>query len=104
MFLHIFETLDYRLQDVLYQKSEFTNSNIVIVGIDDESLEALGRWPWPRDYHGELIRLIGEGEPATIGYDIIFAEESAEEGDDDYLVEMVKEAGNVVFPVYGTFA
>lgn len=103
MFLHIFETLDYRLQDVLYQKSEFTNSNIVIVGIDDESLEVLGRWPWPRDYHGELIRLIGEGEPATIGYDIIFAEESAEEGDDDYLVEMVKEASNVVFPVYGTF-
>ena len=59
-----------------------------IVAIDDESLEALGRWPWPRDYHGELIRLIGEGEPLVIGYDIIFAEESAEEGEDDYMIDV----------------
>ncbi|MFA7573236.1 MAG: CHASE2 domain-containing protein, partial [Lutispora sp.] len=64
MFFNIFETLDYRLQDALYQESEVTNPDIVIVGIDDESLNMLGRWPWPRDYHGELIRLIGEGEPS----------------------------------------
>lgn len=103
MFFNIFETLDYRLQDALYQESEVTNPDIVIVGIDDESLNMLGRWPWPRDYHGELIRLIGEGEPSVIGYDIILAEESAVQGEDDYLVQMVEEAGNVVLPVYGTF-
>lgn len=103
LFFHVFETLDYRLQDMLYQKPETVSSEIVIVGIDDESLKFLGRWPWPRDYHGELIRLISEGEPSVIGYDIIFAEESSDLNDDEYLIQMVAEAGNVVLPVYGTF-
>ncbi len=103
LFFNVFETLDYRLQDMLYQKPQAISSDIVIVGIDDESLQALGRWPWPRDYHGELIRLISEGEPSVIGYDIIFAEESDDLRDDDYLIQMVNEGRNIVLPVYGTF-
>ncbi len=103
MFFQVFETFDYRLQDLLYQKEESAIADIVIVAIDDESLEAIGKWPWPRDYHGELIRLISEGDPLAIGYDIIFAEESAESGDDDYLVDVVSNFDNIVFPVYGTF-
>ncbi len=103
MFFNTFETLDCRFQDFLYQENKSASTDIIIVAIDDESLEALGRWPWPRDYHGELIRLIGEGQPLVIGYDIIFAEESAEEGEDDYLINAVRGAGNVVFPVYGVF-
>ena len=103
MFFNIFETLDYRLQDFLYQKTENPGSDIIIVAIDDKSLEALGRWPWPRDYHGELIRLIEEGEPLAIGYDVIFSEESDEAGEDEYLTYVISEEGNVVLPVYGTF-
>ncbi len=104
MFFNALGTFDYRLQDALYQKPEAISPNILIVGIDDESLTVLGRWPWPRDYHGELIRIIAEGRPAVIGYDIIFAEESAATGEDDYLVQMAAEAGTVIFPTYGTFA
>ena len=104
MFFNSFETLDYRLQDSLYQDEGRTDSNIVIIGIDDESLEVMGRWPWPRDYHGELIRILMEGEPAAIGFDLILAEESSEIGDDDYLVAMAEEAGNAIFPIYGNFA
>lgn len=104
MFFQAFETLDYRLQDNLYQQRETVDSEIVIIGIDDDSLGVLGRWPWPRDYHGELIRIIEEGDPAVIGYDVIFAEESAIPGEDDYLIQVVEASDNVVFPMYGTFS
>ncbi len=104
MYFQLFATLDYRLQDTLYQKPATVDADIIIVGIDDDSLEALGRWPFHRDYHGELIRLISEGEPKVIGYDVIFAEASDLLEDDAYLVEMVAEAGNLIFPIYGTFA
>ncbi|HZJ84201.1 MAG TPA: adenylate/guanylate cyclase domain-containing protein [Syntrophomonadaceae bacterium] len=104
IFVHFFETLDYRLQDTLYQKPATIDADIVIIGIDDDSLEALGRWPFHRDYHGELIRLISEGEPQLIAYDVIFAEESDLTEDDAYLVEMAAQAGNLIFPIYGTFS
>ncbi len=103
MYFNSFETLDYRLQDALYQKQERGNPDIVIIGIDDESLDFLGRWPWPRDYHGELVRILSEGEPAAIGFDIIMSEPSNDEYEDHYLLEMVEEAGNLLFPLYGNF-
>ncbi len=103
MLLNTFEMLDYRLQDVLYQKPEVTSPDIVIIGIDDDSLEVLGRWPWPRDYHGRLIEIISEGEPAAIGYDVIFAEQSSSEDDDEYLIRMVAKTKNIIFPVFGNF-
>lgn len=103
LFANAFETLDNRARDGLYQKEREITGDIVIIGIDDESLAALGKWPWPRDYHGELISLLSKGDPAAIGYDIILAEESKDPEDDSYLVEMARQAGNVIFSVYGTF-
>jgi CHASE2 domain-containing sensor protein/predicted Ser/Thr protein kinase len=35
---------------------------VVIVGIDNDSIERLGEWPWPRDVHASLLdRLRSEG-------------------------------------------
>lgn len=45
-----------------------------IVDIDDESLERLGQWPWPRTRVADLVeRLQGLGA-AVIVFDILFAE------------------------------
>ena len=103
LFMNSFETADLRSQDFLYQQERPTSPDIVIIAIDDESLSMLGRWPWPRDYHGELIRQLSEGEPAAIAFDVIFVEPSALPEDDAYLVAMTEEAGNVVIPAYGAF-
>lgn len=78
-------------QDKLFQRSSVIPTNVVIVGVDDESLEALGRWPWPRDYHAQLIETISRGNPAAIGVDIIFAEES---GQDEALIRAVDTVGS----------
>lgn len=47
---------------------------ITIVDIDNESIEAFGQWPWPRDRIAELIGMLAQHEPAVIGIDIIFSE------------------------------
>ncbi|WP_345989538.1 CHASE2 domain-containing protein [Sulfurimonas sp. HSL1-2] len=46
----------------------------VIVEIDDESLEALGQWPWPRVLTAKLLEKIGTYKPAEIAADVIFPE------------------------------
>jgi len=46
----------------------------VIVAIDEESLDELGQWPWPRTVIAELIDAIGEAGPAAIGVDVLMPE------------------------------
>ncbi|MGA7563721.1 MAG: adenylate/guanylate cyclase domain-containing protein [Desulfobaccales bacterium] len=47
---------------------------VVIVTIDEDSLKALGRWPWSRDIQARLIDRIKEAGPKVVALDIIFAE------------------------------
>jgi adenylate cyclase len=46
----------------------------VVVGIDDESIEKGGRWPWKRAVHGELIALVAQARASVIAWDILFLE------------------------------
>ncbi|HRK25360.1 MAG TPA: CHASE2 domain-containing protein, partial [Beijerinckiaceae bacterium] len=45
-----------------------------IIDIDDESLQRLGQWPWPRTILARLIATIGAGGPAALGLDIVLSE------------------------------
>ncbi|MGA8572311.1 MAG: adenylate/guanylate cyclase domain-containing protein [Desulfobaccales bacterium] len=47
---------------------------VVIVTIDEDSLKALGRWPWSREIQARLIDRIKEAGPRVVALDIIFAE------------------------------
>jgi adenylate cyclase len=51
-----------------------SDSQIIIIDIDSESLEKIGRWPWPRKRLAELLTKVAAGGPAVIGLDIILAE------------------------------
>jgi CHASE2 domain-containing sensor protein/serine phosphatase RsbU (regulator of sigma subunit) len=47
---------------------------VTIVAIDDKSLGAIGRWPWPRSLVAELVRRIASFSPGAIGLDIVMPE------------------------------
>ncbi len=61
----------------LYQKF-FTlnkqNSNVVIIDIDERSLEKFGQFPWNRSIFAEIIDKVNETNPKAIGFDIFFTE------------------------------
>ncbi len=49
--------------------------DIVIVDIDDASLRAVGRWPWPRDQLAQLVEtLFDDDHAAALGIDLVLAE------------------------------
>ena len=49
--------------------------HVVIVDIDEPSLDALGRWPWTRDVIGNIVdNLFDHYGVTTIGFDVVFAE------------------------------
>ncbi len=53
--------------------------NVVIVCIDQKSLEYVMKnnghsWPWPREYHAQLVRYLSQSGAKAILFDVIFSE------------------------------
>lgn len=72
--------------------------DIIIVAIDTESVAGLGAWPWPRQYHAELLRKLTEASPQAVLLDIIFAEPSTPEADRK-LAESIRDNRRTILPV-----
>ena len=49
-------------------------ANIAIIAIDDKSIAALGRWPWTRATHAQLLNVLANSDPKAIGMDVLFTE------------------------------
>ncbi|MCH7881495.1 MAG: CHASE2 domain-containing protein [Proteobacteria bacterium] len=56
------------------------SDKIVVIAIDDESIANIGRWPWPRDLHAELINKLAEGGAKVIGQTVFFLEPQIDPG------------------------
>ncbi|MFZ5564229.1 MAG: CHASE2 domain-containing serine/threonine-protein kinase [Thermodesulfobacteriota bacterium] len=74
--VEFFDALGLKLYDTAMKVKSRPNPSdtIVIVDIDDESIEKLGRWPWPRSLVARGIDKITEGNPSVIGLNIIYSE------------------------------
>nr|WP_223285461.1 adenylate/guanylate cyclase domain-containing protein [Paenibacillus sp. PL91] len=105
MYRGTLDTMDYFFQDRFMQKESAVDTRIAIIAIDDESINNFGSWPWNRSVHAQLIDTLAEGEPAVIAFDVTFPAPSADDPDSDAaLITAVSNAGNIVMPVFGTFA
>ena len=51
------------------------DERIVILDIDEKSLQEVGRWPWPRDLLAGLVeKLFDKYQVAIVAFDVVFAE------------------------------
>ena len=67
--------LDDVRQSTALAPVEAPREDIVIVDIDDASLRALGRWPWPRARLAQLVEtLFDDDHAAALGIDLVLAE------------------------------
>ena len=73
--------LEYKVYDAVSNLKEKTsNSPIVIVAVDDESIANMGRWPWPRGYIARMIEFLNRSEAKVIGVNIIYSENDMNQG------------------------
>ncbi len=72
----VFFSFDSRLRDFMFIiRGELPkNENIVIVDIDEKSLQEYGQWPWSRDVIANLLYRLSEAGVGIVGLDIVFAE------------------------------
>jgi len=84
--------LDLRFKSRPLQK---INSQIAIIEIADDTLDNLGRWPLPRDYHATLVKVLSDCGARAIIFDLLFSEPTKA---DALLKEASRRAGNVYYP------
>jgi adenylate cyclase len=71
-----FLSLDNRLRDFLFlmRGSIPVTQQVVIVDIDEKSLQKYGQWPWSRNIVASLIEQLRDDGAGIIGMDMVFAE------------------------------
>lgn len=96
------ESLDRFHYDHVQQFSRLSSSGeIVIIEIDDKSLNQLGRWPWARKTHANLLEILHEWETKVIVFDILFPEADKNDHQSDLLFsETIPKKNNVVLPIH----
>lgn len=70
------ETLRLKTFD-LYQLAldpKPTPQQVIIVDIDEKSLDELGQWPWPRSVLAKIIDKVGQAGAVVVGLDVLFPE------------------------------
>jgi EAL domain-containing protein (putative c-di-GMP-specific phosphodiesterase class I)/CHASE2 domain-containing sensor protein len=74
------------------------SGDIVLVAIDDDSLRAIGRWPWPRRQYAEMITKLDQAGVKRVFLDLIIAGRS-DPADDAAMADAIDKAANVTLAV-----
>ena len=81
--LPLLERLDQFIYDTRLRlgMSRTLDERIVIVDIDEKSIDRIGRWPWGRDKLADLTReLFARQRVSVVGFDVVFAERDNSSG------------------------
>lgn len=99
-------SFDWRSQ--LLRASVAAPDDVAVILIDEASLGAMnpvvGRWPWPRSVHADIVDFLALGRPRAILFDILFTENDRAAGrggdalsaQDRRLIDATADAGNVI--------
>ncbi len=91
--------LDNRIADRLFQKKEASSGNILVIGIDEEALQAYGPYHnWDRTIMAEALEALNAdpaNKPAVVAVDTLYSGTSDAE-EDERLVQAAKDLGCVV--------
>jgi serine/threonine-protein kinase len=56
------------------------SDKVAIIAIDDNSIANIGRWPWPRDIHAQMIDKLAGAKASAIGSSIFYFEPQLDPG------------------------
>jgi adenylate cyclase len=93
-------TLNWRFSARRAVSPKEAHPKIVLIGVDDESIEKIGGWPINRAFYGQMLERLGREKPAVAAWDIIFQERKSQDArhplQDD---ELALQAGNLPYVV-----
>ena len=75
------QTLERQLYDAgVGMTDRSPHPDVAVIAIDDQSIDNLGRWPWPRELHAQLIDRLASSGARVIGNTILYSEAQVDPG------------------------
>lgn len=101
--LGLFQKLENTLYDYWFMSRGPVNpgDKIVVLAVDDTSIERIGPWAWPRTKHAELLKILEDAK--AVCFDLTFAAEQEPETD-QALGKAIEEHGRVILSGKVTFS
>ena len=100
--LRPFQQLEYLTVSARFQaRAPFdppADPRLLMVGIDQQTLDNLGRFPWPRTVEADFLKTLAQAPqpPHTVSFDIFFTEKSQTPSDDDALANAAGQLPSVI--------
>jgi serine/threonine-protein kinase len=94
--------LEWKIQDILYsfRGADNYSNDIILLNIDDQTLNEYGNWPWNRDKMADLLAAVGSGEPKTVMLNTVFDHNTTQDtlGYTEILAGQMSWMKNVIVP------
>jgi len=92
----VFSRLSYTVYDLDMRgtMSRAPHEDIIVIGIDEESLRKYGQFPWERDVYVPFLQKVSEAR--VIAFDIMFNTDSRDKESDRLLAEELAKHDNVI--------
>lgn len=93
-------TFDYRQSLRVIHKQPLPSKDIVVLAIDDASLEMLwdkyGEWPIPRNIYADVINFLEKHKPQALVFDLMFIKSmKVNANTDKYFVDTINKYSNI---------
>jgi CHASE2 domain-containing sensor protein len=90
----LMQSLERKAYDLgVLASSRMPSDKIAVIAIDEQSIANLGRWPWPRAIHAQMLDILAAGHAKVIGYTAFFFEPQVDAGL-DYIYKIAELLGN----------
>jgi serine/threonine-protein kinase len=77
----LMQGLERKAYDLGVRASNLAPSQrVAVIAIDDQSIANIGRWPWPRDVHAQMIAKLKQAGAKVVGYSSFFFEPQIDPG------------------------
>lgn len=94
------KSLDFRFRHA--HRPDLVDTNIVLIGIDDNSLAYYENngvsWPWPREFYGLMLNYFKRAGAKTVGFDIIFTQKDIS-ATDEFFADAINKFGKAVIAI-----
>ena len=95
-------TTELRVLD-LFRTTHTPHPDIILVAIDNKSIQEIGRWPWDRSVHADLLNSLKSYKPRLVAFDINFSEKQDDLNDSAFAFSIEQSSFPVILSVQAIF-
>ncbi|MCF8131456.1 MAG: adenylate/guanylate cyclase domain-containing protein [Deltaproteobacteria bacterium] len=56
----------------VHEQNPLVSQEVILLGFDEDAIASIGKWPWKRDVHAQMLNNLEKFSPRTVMFDVVF--------------------------------